>query len=206
MNLSCGSYDMMGLGYVKPPVRVSMPPSCIGCGSCRSRAAGKWLKDRRPERASLSGDAAPYLVGPGRDPLVGLVPFVDVVDGEPHEVAVHCRYGGVVGIVRVGYEPDEFALAVLQVFVKDTHAVAEGVGVGFRIAAAEEGYRFAGEVHLLQRLDGVVPVVLQFAVSPGGGAQYQDVVGACQVCGESECAVQVTATEGSLVCGKIFFI
>lgn len=132
-----------------------------------------------------------------------LVPFVDVVDGEPHEVAVHCRYGGVVGIVRVGYEPDEFALAVLQVFVKDTHAVAEGVGVGFRIAAAEEGYRFAGEVHLLQRLDGVVPVVLQFAVSPGGGAQYQDVVGACQVCGELACVMYVGRGYTQFGCDKI---
>ena len=68
------------------------------------------------------------------------------------------------------------ASATFQTFVQEAHRVAERVGIRFRIATAEQSHILARQIGRIQHPDAVVPVVLQFAVAPGRGAQQQYVV------------------------------
>ena len=110
-------------------------------------------------------------------PLVCLAAFIHFIECKPDKMSVNNGYGRGKGIAgRADIVSKKMASAVFQVFVKYTHAIAKGVGVGLRVATAKEGNGLVGQVGSFQGLYAVVPVILQLAIAPGRGAQYQYVV------------------------------
>ena len=76
-----------------------------------------------------------------------------VSDGSytPAGLAVLAKESGVEAFALTDHDSiagtDEAAATVFQVFEQDTHAVAERIGVRFRITASEQSNRLAGEIH-----------------------------------------------------------
>lgn len=127
--------------------------------------------------SAASGRLPPFAdpFAPGRHPGLASV-GIALVDGQPDEtpLAAETRGGGVASVGVAG--SDEGAAGRQQRLVDQSEGVAEGVGVGGTVAAAEERHALALKVLPLQRLEKSVPVVLQLAASPRRGAEQQQIV------------------------------
>ena len=91
-------------------------------------------------------------------------------------VSVNHRFG-VVEVVAVGRHFTHHCCAgVLGCIVEFGHAATESVGIALGVATAKYRYGLALKSGLLEYLYTVIPVVLHFSCSPGGGAENQNVV------------------------------
>ena len=75
---------------------------------------------------------------------------------------------------RIG--SDERAAALLQAVVNQPDGIAERIGIGTAVAAAEKRHLFTAQILRLQLIQKAVPVVLQFACAPRRRTQHEQVV------------------------------
>lgn len=110
-----------------------------------------------------------------RQPAVGLVGRA-FIDGKSHELsaAADQRTCFVIPFGRIG--SDERAAALLQAVVNQPDGIAERIGIGTAVAAAEKRHLFTAQILRLQLIQKAVPVVLQFACAPRRRTQHEQVV------------------------------
>ena len=112
---------------------------------------------------------------PGGDAVGGLFGLVGVIEGEAHEVAVANGEGFDGSITDGGHLADQRGTAFHGFVRQDAERVGEGVRETDGVSGAEDGDLTAGEVDGIKQCDAGGPVVLQFAVAPGGAAEDQEV-------------------------------
>lgn len=110
---------------------------------------------------------------PRIDTIVGLIIFIDIIEGKAHKSAVNYGCGIIEGITVGRYGSYELGAARLDAVVKLADTAHEGVAIRLTVTTAEEGNRLAAEIGSLKHSQTVVPIVLQLASALGRGAENE---------------------------------
>lgn len=108
--------------------------------------------------------------------LISLAALVHLVYGKSYELSVYNSYGRRVSIISVRYTINKLTSCTFQIFIDDSHTVAESICIRFRISTSEQADKLTAQVKPFQEFDSVVPVILQLSVSPCRGSEQKNFI------------------------------